>query len=70
MLAERMSNMIVSFARTGVPSPDWTTFAPTKPKMMMLGEDVRIIDWPNYKALDLLRPAALPTPSAAVRPRD
>jgi hypothetical protein len=60
----------VSFARTGVPSPDWPRFAHTRPKMMMLGEDMRIIDWPNYKALDLLRPGALPSSSAAARPRD
>jgi para-nitrobenzyl esterase len=69
-LAERMSNMIVSFARTGAPSPDWPKFRPTRPKMMMLGEDVHVIDWPNYTALDLLRPGMSPTPSATARPRD
>jgi para-nitrobenzyl esterase len=69
-LADRMSDMIVAFARTGAPSADWPKFLPAKPKMMMLGEHVSIIDWPHYQDLDLLKPSA-PAPSpAALRPRD
>jgi para-nitrobenzyl esterase len=70
-LSERMSDMIVAFAYTGSPSPDWPRFEPKKPKMMMLGDEVRVIDWPNYTALDLF--AARPiTPRAQDinRPRD
>jgi para-nitrobenzyl esterase len=67
-LAEAMSGMIVAFARTGRPSPDWPAFNPHAPKAMMLGEDVRMIDWPNAKALLLLGDAAPPAPSPTPTP--
>jgi hypothetical protein len=35
---------------------------------MMLGEDVRMIDWPNAKALPLLGDAAPPLPSPTPTP--
>jgi hypothetical protein len=37
---------------------------------MMLGEDVRAIDWPNYKALDLLKSGGPRIEPAGTRPRD
>ena len=63
-LADTMSDMIISFAKTGVPSGDWPAFDPKHPKMMRLGIDKGIMDWPNYAVLDNLRatPAA-PVPS-------
>jgi para-nitrobenzyl esterase len=71
-LAQTMSAMIVSFARTGRPSPDWPAFDPKAPRAMMLGEDVRVIDWPHAKALPLLADAAPPLAPAppATRVRD
>ena len=70
-LAGTMSGMILSFARTGRPSPDWPAFNPKAPKTMMLGEEVRVIDWPNAKALPLFGDAAPPAPApASSRVRD
>ena len=71
-LAETMSDMIVAFAKTGVPSADWPAFEPKRPKVMRLGIDKGVIDWPNYKALDLLSAArpARPRPVPAPRVRD
>jgi para-nitrobenzyl esterase len=69
-LAETMSNMIVSFAKTGVPSADWPAFDPKHPRVMRLGTDKGVIDWPNYKALDLLVAAtrpSLPQPTPRIR---
>jgi para-nitrobenzyl esterase len=65
-LAEAMSDMIVSFAKTGVPSADWPAFDPKRPRVMRLGTDRGVIDWPNYSALDSLK--AAPT-AAPVAPR-
>ena len=73
-LATTMSDMIVSFAKTGVPSADWPAFDPKRPRLMRLGTDKGIIDWPNYKLLDSLKatpPAAAPSASKpAPRVRD
>lgn len=72
-LAQTMSDMIVSFATTGKPSVDWPAFSVKAPRSMMLGEEVRTIDWPDWKALPLLAdpvpsvPKSAPAPS---RPRD
>jgi hypothetical protein len=47
-----------------VPSGDWPVFDPKHPKMMRLGIDKGVIDWPNYSALDGLNAAApAPLPS-------
>jgi para-nitrobenzyl esterase len=68
-LAETMSDMIVAFAKTGVPSPDWPAFDPKHPRVMRLGTDMGVIDWPNYNALDSLKavPAAPARPTPRVR---
>jgi para-nitrobenzyl esterase len=55
--------MVLAFARTGRPSPDWPAFNPKAPRAMMLGEQVRVIDWPNAPALPLLGDAASPVPA-------
>jgi para-nitrobenzyl esterase len=69
-LAEQMSNMIVSFARTGAPSPDWPMFNPKRPRMMQLDLQKAVIDWPNYNALNLLKAAADAPQTAPRRIRD
>jgi para-nitrobenzyl esterase len=71
-LESTMSGMILSFAKTGKPAANWPAFDLKSPKSMMLGEEVRLIDWPNAKTLPLLAGAvAAPRPAAATnRPRD
>ncbi len=69
-LAETMSNMLVAFARTGVPSPDWPAFDPKHPRVMRLGTDKAVIDWPHYRTMDLLSAAPVPRPATGGRPRD
>lgn len=73
-LAETMSGMVLSFARTGKPAANWPSFDVKAPKSMMLGEESKVIDWPNWRALPLLddTAAAKPAPATATpgRPRD
>lgn len=71
-LRDTMSGLILSFARTGVPRADWPKFDPKAPRALMLGEEVKVIDWPNARALPLLRggQAAQPAPAATTRVRD
>ncbi|MFY8094806.1 MAG: hypothetical protein ACOVN0_15115 [Niveispirillum sp.] len=49
-----MQALLLSFARTGVPAPDWPRFDPRKPRLMELGDQVRVVEWPRYATLDLL----------------
>ncbi|MDE2596645.1 MAG: carboxylesterase family protein [Sphingomonadales bacterium] len=71
-LRDTMSGMILSFARTGKPAANWPAFDPKAPRAMQLGEEVKVIAWPNWQAMPALaggqsqRPAA----PAAGRPRD
>lgn len=53
-LRDTMSGLILSFARSGVPRADWPKFDPKAPRSMMLGEEVKVIGWPNARALPLL----------------
>jgi para-nitrobenzyl esterase len=75
-LEEDMSALLVSFARDGVPTsrrvPHWPKFDPRSPRVVWLGEDIQLVDWPNYTSLSLLESAAprAPTPAAPGRPRD
>lgn len=74
-LRDTMSGMILSFARTGKPAPDYPAFSIRKPQVMQLGEEVKVIDWPNAQALPLLaKPmaarAGLPAAPSGGRPRD
>ncbi len=71
VLSDTMSSMIVAFARGDPPRKDWPVFDPKRPRMMELGETVRVIDWPHYKALDALSaPAAQSVPTEPRKPRD
>jgi len=65
-LSDTMSGMILSFARSGKPAANWPVFDPKAPKSMMLGEEIKLIGWPNAAALPLL--AAAPRPAAPVAP--
>jgi para-nitrobenzyl esterase len=69
-LAETMSDMIVSFAKTGVPSAGWPAFDPKRPRIMRLGTDLGVIDWPNYKALESLKAAPVAPAPPTPRVRD
>jgi len=70
-LSDTMSSMIVAFAKGEPPRKDWPVFDPKRPRMMELGETVRVIDWPHYKTLDALSaPAAQPAPTEPRKPRD
>ncbi|MDE2597790.1 MAG: carboxylesterase family protein, partial [Sphingomonadales bacterium] len=73
-LRDTMSGMILNFARTGKPAPNWPGFDPKAPKVMLLGEEVKVIDWPNWKALPLLEDPVAAKPGlpavGAGRPRD
>lgn len=72
-LGGTMSGFILNFARSGKPSADWPAFDGKKPKSMMLGEEVKVVDWPNANALPLLTgaaPRAAAAPATTGRPRD
>ena len=71
-LRDAMSGMILSFARTGKPRADWPVFNPKAPKAMLLGEEVKVIDWPNAQALPLLSggQSAPPPAPTGTRSRD
>jgi para-nitrobenzyl esterase len=69
-LEDRMSAMLLSFARTGKPAPDWPAFDPKRPQVMRLGFDAGVIDWPNFKALDALATQPVSRPATGSRPRD
>lgn len=68
-LATRMQSMLLSFARGGAPSPDWPRFDPKKPRLMELGEQVRLAEWPRYSTLDLLGGWEAPPPPPTSTPR-
>lgn len=68
-LAARMQTMLLSFARDGKPSPDWPRFDPKRPRLMELGEQVRVVDWPRYGTLDLLAGWEAPPPPSATPSR-
>lgn len=71
-LRDTMSGLILSFARTGKPAPDYPAFDVKAPKVMMLGDEVKVTGWPNAKALPLLAeptPAAPPPPVPGAAPR-
>jgi para-nitrobenzyl esterase len=74
-LEDDMSALLVSFARDGKPtSPrvrEWPAFEPARPRVVSLGVEIAVIDWPNYAALPLLAaPVAAAPPPAGTRARD
>lgn len=68
-LAARMQSMLLSFARGAAPSPDWPRFDPKRPRLMELGEQVRVAEWPRYSTLDLLAGWEAPPPAPTSTPR-
>lgn len=66
-LRDAMSGMILRFARGEAPAQGWPQFTPTAPKVMVLGEQRAVADWPNWRALPLLAEA---TPAPQVRTND
>jgi para-nitrobenzyl esterase len=70
-LADAMSSMIVSFASGKAPTAEWPRFDANAPKVLELGEEVQVIDWPNFKALDSFKGAqSVATSSETRRLRD
>jgi para-nitrobenzyl esterase len=77
LLEARMSQLLLSFARTGRPvfdgGPAWPEFDVGQPRVLMLGTDVRVEAWPEAAALPLLESAPIPgtpAPRSESRPRD
>jgi para-nitrobenzyl esterase len=75
-LEEDMAALLVSFAREGKPaSPrvrEWPAFDAARPRVVSLGAEIAVVDWPNYEALPLLAAprAMVAPPSARPRARD
>ena len=75
-LEEDMAALLVSFARDGKPTSarvrDWPVFDPERPRVVSLGPEIEVVDWPNYESLALLAaPADVAAPEAArTRARD
>jgi carboxylesterase type B len=66
---------LLSFARDGVPSskrvPRWPAFDAAQPRVVQLGVEVKVQDWPNYATLGALAaPVAASAPAPSTRPRD
>ncbi len=73
-LEREMSDALIAFARTGVPtSPTigaWPAFSPTDPRLVWLAPASRTVAWPHYADLSLLgQVGAAPRPAGS-RPRD
>ena len=68
-LEDDMSALLLSFARGGVPSstrvPKWPRFDARGPRVVSLGEEIQLIDWPNYNSLSLLDSPPPPARPAA-----
>jgi para-nitrobenzyl esterase len=74
-LEQDMTALLLSFARTGEPRSKrvarWPAFDAARPRVIALGEEVQIQEWPNYAALgSLASPAAAAAAPPSVRPRD
>jgi para-nitrobenzyl esterase len=63
-LSDRMSDAILSFARTG--NPGWVAFDPKQPQVMRFDIDGGMAAWPNAKALHLLTDGQMAPQPAAV----
>lgn len=75
-LERDMSALLLSFARHGKPVsarvPQWPVFDTKQARVVSLGAEIRVTDWPNYQSLHLLAaPVAAPNqPVPGARPRD
>jgi para-nitrobenzyl esterase len=72
-LEEDMAALLVSFARDGKPtSPrvrEWPIFETARPRVVSLGVDIAIVDWPNYDSLPLLAAPRAATAPQSTRPQ-
>lgn len=72
-LEQDMTELLVSFARDGKPSsarvPAWPAFEVRRPRVVSLGVETEVIDWPSYGSLPLLAAPAEVTAPAPTRPR-
>ncbi len=74
-LAARMSDVIVSFARTGKPALsgiDWPVYSRRDERVVEFGHSVRVIPLPNSTKIDFLaaHPPLEPTTGEGARPRN
>jgi len=74
-LEDDMTSLLLSFARDGEPRSKrvshWPVFEAAHPRVVSLGVDVQVQDWPNYAALGALAaPVTPPAPAPSARPRD
>ena len=74
-LATRMSDVIVSFARTGKPALsgiDWPAYRSEDERVVELGDSVRVIPLPNSTKIDFLaaHPPREPVMGEGARPRN
>jgi len=57
-LERDMTELLVSFARDGKPKsarvPNWPVFDAAQPRVVSLGAEIRVVEWPNYDSLSLL----------------
>lgn len=74
LLEAEMSAALIALARTGVPrSPAlgrWPAFDPARPRLVWLGLDNRLADWPHWADLPLLGGGEAQPRPATARPRD
>lgn len=75
LLEERLSGLLLSFARSGQPVaadvPAWPAFDAAQPRVLVLGTDLHVDAWPDAAALPLLQSAAVPRVAPGEsRPRD
>ncbi|MFZ2997450.1 carboxylesterase/lipase family protein [Sphingobium sp.] len=66
-LSADMMDRLLAFARTGTPGRDWPAWRAARPRVHLFGDAMTegeggMIDWPNARALPLLRDAASATP--------
>ena len=73
-LEREMSDALLSFARTGVPSSPqvgrWPAFSEDGPQLVRLGLESRVVDWPHYADMRLLGTSVEQPRPAGARPRD
>ena len=69
-LEEDMGRCSSRSRATASPNPrayaDWPVFDPKRPRVVSLGAEIEVVDWPNYESLPLLAaPADVAAPAAA-----
>ena len=73
-LEREMSAALLAFARGGTPQGPllgrWPSFDPAHPRLVWLGTESKMIDWPRYASLTLFDAVLGPTGTGGTRPRD